>query len=245
MKMKTLISMVIIALTIIAMPAQAQSRKDKKAAKKQQWEMEQRQKFIEDSIRNQMRIDSLKNIQKIKEDEAAKDRADRVQKEADAKYSHDNEVTDNPCQIYDDSEWFAATNERVYQSKNINTVSRALLRSTQQQLFEKLSSKIKQVTADYFDQMDAEDLNYERNHIESAALRAIKQMVGDTYETCRKQSKYVDADGYYHMYMSIKISKKEIIEKCIDEIKKEQEQNIRLNEEKFRKSAFKVFEQDF
>ena len=43
------------------------------------------------------------------------------------------------------------------------------------------------------------------------------------------------------MYMSIKISKKAIEEKIIDEINNEKETQMRLNEEKFRQSFDKVF----
>ncbi len=56
----------------IAMPIQAQSRKEKKAAQKEQWEREQRQKAEEAELRHQMRMDSLRNAATPKEDKKAK-----------------------------------------------------------------------------------------------------------------------------------------------------------------------------
>ena len=42
--MKKTIVLAMMALAIVALPATAQSRKDKKAAKKAEWEMQQKQK---------------------------------------------------------------------------------------------------------------------------------------------------------------------------------------------------------
>lgn len=56
---------------VVAVPANAQSRKDKKAAKKAQWELEQKQKAEEAALLHQMRMDSIKQAQQQKaEDEA-------------------------------------------------------------------------------------------------------------------------------------------------------------------------------
>lgn len=56
----------------LAMPVQAQSRKDKKAAQKEQWEREQRQKAEEEELRHQMKMDSLRNAATPKENKRAK-----------------------------------------------------------------------------------------------------------------------------------------------------------------------------
>lgn len=69
----------------MAMPVQAQSRKDKKAAKKAQWEMEQRQKAEEAELRHKLRMDSIANAKKVAEQQAAKAEAERRAKEAEEK----------------------------------------------------------------------------------------------------------------------------------------------------------------
>ncbi len=56
-------TMVIMSFAII-LPINAQSRKDKKAAKKAQWEMEQKQQMKESELRHQLKMDSIANAQK-------------------------------------------------------------------------------------------------------------------------------------------------------------------------------------
>lgn len=67
-----LLATVVAMSLVMAMPAQAQSRKDKKAAQKEQWEREQRQKAEEEELRHQMKMDSLRNAATPKEDKRAK-----------------------------------------------------------------------------------------------------------------------------------------------------------------------------
>ena len=72
MKKFMLFATVVAMSMALAMPAQAQSRKDKKAAQKEQWEREQRQKAEEEELRHQMKMDSLRNAATPKEDKRAK-----------------------------------------------------------------------------------------------------------------------------------------------------------------------------
>ena len=46
------------------------------------------------------------------------------------------------------------------------------------------------------------------------------------------------------MYMAIKISKKEVVNRTVNSIKNEEEMRVRFNEKQFRESAFKVFEEN-
>ena len=243
----------IVAMSMImAVPANAQSRKDKKAAEKAQWELQQQQQKEEAELRHQMKMDSLRNAQQAQNAAAAKAQADQAKREKDAErraaeqeqLRREQATTDMPCQIFDDAEWFTATASRRFKGSNANTVVTALLRSAKQQLLQKLQGKYQQVADDYFDQMDVEEGAYERSHIESAGRMVMQQMVNETYETCRKVSAYADAEGYKTMYMAIKISKKELLEKTVNEISKEEEMRVRFNEKQFRDSAFKVFEED-
>lgn len=69
---KVLLFATVVAMSMaLAMPVNAQSRKDKKAAKKAQWELEQKQKAEEAALLHQMRMDSIKRAQQERaEDEA-------------------------------------------------------------------------------------------------------------------------------------------------------------------------------
>ena len=247
---KIMLFATVVAMSLaVAMPVNAQSRKEKKAAKKAQWEM--RQQFIKDSTEraNQAKLDAMDRESKAKEAADAKAKADQEQRAAEEaaakakadKLAQKKTVSKNPCQIYDDENWFTATGSMLFREDEEDLIPMALLSSVQQQLYQKLSGKYQAVTSDYFDMMHTESVNYKRQHIERAGLKVVEQMVNETYETCREITDFPTEKGEYTMYMSIKISKKAIEEKIIDEINNEKETQMRLNEEKFRQSFDKVF----
>lgn len=237
---------------VVAMPANAQSRKDKKAAKKAQWEMQQQQQHEEAELRHQMKMDSLKNVQREKEEakakaalDAEKRAAEQAKREAEAEQIRQmTMVAEMPCQTYDDADWFYATGVKRFKASQTNLTPTTLLRSTRQQLLQKLQGKYQQVIDDYFDQMETEDGEYARQHIESAGRQVIQQLINETYEVCRKQTQIPDAEGYLTMYMAIKVSKKEVVEKTVNKISGDQQLKVRFNEKQFRDSAFKVFEEN-
>lgn len=82
MKASHIIAIAAFALAIVAMPAEAQTRKEKRAAKREQWRMEQRHKAEEAEIRHRMRMDSIANSKKVEEERAAKAEAERQAAEA-------------------------------------------------------------------------------------------------------------------------------------------------------------------
>lgn len=252
MKKIMLLATVVAMSLAVAMPVNAQSRKDKKAAKKAQWEMQQQQQKEEAELRHQMKMDSLRAVQEEKE--AAKARAAAVEEKRAAQQAQReaeeeqirrmNMVAEMPCQTYDDADWFYATGVKRFKASQTNLTPTTLLRSTRQQLLQKLQGKYQQVIDDYFDQMETEDGEYARQHIESAGRQVIQQLINETYEVCRKQTQLPDAEGFYTMYMAIKVSKKEVVEKTVDKLSHDEELKVRFNEKQFRDSAFKVFEED-
>lgn len=252
MKKIMLLATVVAMSMAVVMPVNAQSRKDKKAAKKAQWEMEQKQQKEEAELRHQIKMDSLRAAQAEKEAAKAKAAAAEAKKEEkqaqreaeEERIRKMNMVAEMPCQTYDDADWFYATGVKRFKASQTNLTPTTLLRSTRQQLLQKLAGKYQQVVDDYFDQMETEDGEYARQHIESAGRQVMQQLINETYEVCRKQTQIPDEEGYYTMYMSIKVSKKEIVEKVVDKLGEEQEMKVRFNEKQFRDSAFKVFEEN-
>ena len=71
MKKIMLLATVVAMSLAVAMPVNAQSRKEKKAAKKAQWEMEQKQKAEEAALLHQMRMDSIKKVQQQRAEDDA------------------------------------------------------------------------------------------------------------------------------------------------------------------------------
>ena len=67
MKKNILFLIAVFMLSIVATPVVAQSRKDKKAAQKAEWEMEQQRKKEEAELMHQMRMDSIRAIQEARD----------------------------------------------------------------------------------------------------------------------------------------------------------------------------------
>lgn len=86
MKKIMLFATVVAMSMAVAMPVNAQSRKEKKAAAKAQWEMEQKQKAEEAALLHQMRMDSIKraNEERAEAEERARDRKRRREDQRDA-----------------------------------------------------------------------------------------------------------------------------------------------------------------
>lgn len=86
MKKIMLLATVVAMSLAVTMPVNAQSRKEKKAAAKAQWEMEQKQKAEEAALLHQMRMDSIKraNEERAEAEERARDRKRRRENQRDA-----------------------------------------------------------------------------------------------------------------------------------------------------------------
>lgn len=232
---KILILFVALLAITVCNPAMGQTRKDKKAAKKAEWQTQQQQKAEENALLHQMKMDSIRNAQKAQEAKA------KAEQEAAARAAYRNNTHQMPCQMYDNDEWFYATGVRQFPISHINNAPTATLRATQLLMRQKLSSMYKAVLRDYFDQMDVDAMSSTASHIESAGDNVIKATINDTYEVCRENTD-PDASGKVYMYMTIKVSKKKFIDDVVKEITKETEMRVRFNEQKFREDAFKVFE---
>lgn len=89
MKKNILFLIAVFMLSIVA-PVSAQSRKDKKAAQKAEWEMEQQRKKEEAELLHQMRMDSIRAIQESRD--AARKQAEQRQRQEDELSSYEVEM---------------------------------------------------------------------------------------------------------------------------------------------------------
>ena len=232
---KVIFLLVALMAMAVCNPTMAQSRKDKKAAKKEAWEAEQKRKAEEAQLLHEMKMDSIRNAQKLQDAKA------KAEQDAIERASYRSNTHQMPCQMYDNDEWFYATGVRQFPISNINNAPTATLRATQQLMRQKLSGLYRSVLRDYFDQMDIDAMSSTASHIESAGDIVIKATINDTYEVCRENTD-PDESGKIYMYMAIKVNKKKFVDDVVREITKEAETRTRFNEQKFREDAFKVFE---
>lgn len=163
------------------------------------------------------------------------------------------ETTIQPCMRYDDDEYFAGSGfTRVKAGgdgeRDYTIVINKLLNSVRQQVKQKIGGKYKAVVRDYFDQMDYGDKSSAASHIESAGEEVIDRFLGDTEEDCRTFGE-VDEAGYQNIYIGILVKKTDLVNSIIEGIEEDKDvpseirQQVRQNENAFRESAFKIFEQ--
>lgn len=161
-------------------------------------------------------------------------------------------TTIQPCQRYDDNEYYAASGYTRVRAggdaeRDYTLVINKQLNSLRQQVKSKIGGKYKAVVRDYFDQMDINEKSSEASHIESAGEQIIDQYLNDTEEDCREFGPVDDA-GYQNIYLGILVRKVDLVDKLVDglennnNIPANEKEQLRKNESAFRESAFKVFE---
>lgn len=158
-----------------------------------------------------------------------------------------------PCWIADNDEYFAASGFfRVKMGGNKNgerdyTIEfNKQLNTLRQQIKMKIGGHYRSIMNDYFDQLDVDSRSSVASHIESAGEEAIDKMLNDSKEACR-QAGEMEESGYQRWYLGITVVKKEIAQAIVDGVKESNDipenvkNEVRRNEEKFRETALKSF----
>jgi len=178
-------------------------------------------------------------------------RNDRMRdREKDKSFTESTSI--QPCQRYDDNEYYAASGFIRIKAggdteKDFTLLFNRELNTLRQQVKSKIGGRYKAVVRDYFDQMDIDAKSSEASHIESAGEQVIDQILNDTEEDCREFGPVDDA-GYQNVYIGILVRKVQLVEQIIDglennnNIPANEKEQLRKNEDAFRESAFKVFE---
>lgn len=234
--MKKTIVLAMMALAIVALPATAQSRKDKKAAKKAEWEMQQKQKAEEAALLHQMKMDSIRDAQAAREAAKAEAEAKKAAEKAEQDYLNSTQTYKLPCWEPDTKEYFTAQVQRVMPLNQVTMQATALLRLAKQQMQQKIAGAYKQVIRDYMDQMDLDDKFTAASHIESAGEMVINQIVNNTEESCREMTR-PDASGQVTLYLAIKVSKENLVKEILNNIPEKEKKEVLTNEEEFRKEV--------
>ena len=229
---KLFVLMLAVMAMMVCTPVMGQTHKDKKAAKKADWEAQQEEK----RLLQEMRLDSIRNAKKYQEEAAAKAEKEKQEQAKFQTYSF-------PCWQADDEDYYYAAAARRRGFNQQNTLATATLRAANQLMQQKIKSAFKQVTRDYFDQMDINENSEEASHIESAGERIVNTYLNDVMEYCREQTR-PDGEGKIIMYIGIKVSKKGLVDALSNGISQDQQLRLRFNEQKFREDAWKVFEKD-
>ncbi len=242
MKAKTFFSCMLIALMAATVPATAQTHKDKKAAKKAQWEMEQQQQREEAELRHQIKMDSLKNAGKVAEQQAAKEEAERrtAEKEAAAKAKKAEEAAalqevefNEPCMEFESTpELIRARGigEDYEQQLSVEMARSAAI----EELGEQISTHVQALMTDY-KKSQRKNLSRESlRRVEGMTLTEVDQATGYRI-ACRKTTTYVqNGERIFKTYIVVELDADKLLKPIYQGIQADDELRINDDYENFK-----------
>ena len=162
-----------------------------------------------------------------------------------------DQTKSQPCWMGDTKDYFAASGRIAIMSggkyeSNYTIEINKLLNTLRQQVKQKVGGKYTAIMRDYFDQLDVDANSTVASHIESAGEEAVDAYLNETKEACRQLSD-PDDSGKQYIYIGITVSKEKLAEAMVNGVKESKtipndvRDKVRQNEDKFRESAFKSF----
>lgn len=234
---------VITALSLImSAPVQGQTRKDKKAAQKEQWEMEQQQKREEAELRHKMRMDSIANSQKVAAEQAAKAEAERQAAEAEAKARQKKAEVEaalqekefnEPCADYmstADVIYGRGSGEDFEQQMSAEIARTSAL----EELASQLSTKVQALVSKYRKQDRKNTKRESISRIEGLTMTEVDQTTSYRI-ACRKTVTYVqDGERLFKTYMVVELNEDIILSKLYQKIQNDEELKVDAGYEEFK-----------
>lgn len=254
MRFQSILLATVLALAVIALPIQAQSRKDKKAAEKEQWELQQQQQREEAELRHKLRMDSIANAQKVAELKAAA--AEQARKEAAEKAEAERRAAEADAKARQKkAEEAAALEEKEFNEPCMDFESTAnLIRARgigedfEQQLSAEMarSAAIEELGSQISTKVQALLSNYKksvRQNLKRESLRRVEGMTMTEVDqatgfriACRKTTTYVqNGERIFKTYMVIELGEDQLLKPIYDEIQKDAELKIDTDYQSFKK----------
>lgn len=243
MKKIMLIATVVAMSLAVAMPLNAQSRKDKKAAKKAQWEMEQKQQREEAELKHKLRMDSIANAGKAAEQKAAKEEADRraAEAEAKAKQKKAEEEADlkekefnEPCMDYESTAniiYGRGSGEDFEQQMSVEIARSAAL----EELGSQISTKVQALLMNYKKSIRQNMKRESLRRVEGLTMTEVDQATGFRV-ACRKTMTYVqNGERIFKTYMVIELGEDQLLKPIYEGIQKDDELKIDGDYQSFKK----------
>lgn len=263
---KVLFFATIVAMTMaVAMPVNAQSRKDKKAAEKEQWEMQQQQQREEAALRHQMKMDSLRNVQRQNEEIEAEAKAARLQEEerrrvaeeeararqkrAEEAAAMEEKEVNEPCMdVTSSSEVLRARGigESLNQQGARTKAQAVAVRDLAGKIGTAVQSLLKYYMNDESTKMVTDETAAGGLYSEEKMENMIKQKIDQylAYNTfCEKTTSYLKNNNkVYKCYMVVQTGKDEVLKPVFSELQKENSERLKINYEKFSEEFDKEFQ---
>ena len=251
MKKITLISMLI--LSLLCAPAMAQTRKEKKAAKKAQWEMEQQQAKEEAELLHQIKMDSIRQAQAEKEAARQRAEADRIKKEQQAEADRQREleeeamrekVVEVPC---DELSISTTTNFRalgIGQGMNQRAALSMARTNARAALAAEVRETVQTLTHDYMKSV-TQDLTEEyKQRFEQLTVSKVNEVLQNCNYVCEESRKfYQGRQLVYKYYVVADMSKDAILNPLHEALTSDEKTSIEMDYNTFKSEFEKAFSQ--
>ena len=239
--MKKTIIIALMALAIVALPANAQTRKDKKAAEKAQWEQEQKFAAEEAALRHQLKMDSLANAKRVAEEKAA-EAAARAKERAEAQAAQEQEVVVPCSEYYSTAEIIRALGiGEDYDQQMANELARV---AALEELASQVNTSVQAIVSNYKKAMRINLTRESKQRMEGMTLTAVEQSTGYRI-ACRKTTSYVlNGEKLFKHYMVVEVAKDELLEPIYEGIQEDEELQLDMDYQKFAEEFDKNLQQD-
>ena len=236
--MKKTIVLAFMAMAMVAVPATAQTRKDKKAAEKAQWEQEQKFAAEEAALRHQIRMDSIANAKRVAEEQAAAAAA-KAKAEADAKAAQEVEVSE-PCEEYYSTK--DLIRGRGVAESPIQQVAMAQARVLAVEEFAaQVQTTVQSVATNNMAALSGEDGMEVKVLFNNKTKNIVDQTTGFRI-VCRKTTTSMkNGTKIYRHYMVVELDMETILKPLYDEIQKDEATKLELSLEEFSEEFEKHF----
>lgn len=236
--MKKTIVLALMAMAIVAVPATAQTRKDKKAAEKAQWEQQQKFAAEEAALRHQIRMDSIANAKRVAEEQAAAAAA-KAKAEADAKAAQEVEVSE-PCEEYYSTK--DLIRGRGVAESPIQQVAMAQARVLAVEEFAaQVQTTVQSVATNNMAALSGEDGMEVKVLFNNKTKNIVDQTTGFRI-VCRKTTTSMkNGTKIYRHYMVVELDMETILKPLYDEIQKDEATKLELSLEEFSEEFEKHF----
>ncbi len=199
------------SMMIFSNSANAQTRKEKKAAKKAEWEFQQKVKELE----RQRMLDSIANLS-----------------------APANEVfqQDIPCyaESRSDKEYFREMGEGEDTKRNVARLN--AVKMAQSMMRERLAHSVKGLSTDYSKLVNKSGKDSDLEQIiEGEMMNVVDAALKDADNPCERWSQ--DRSGRHHVYYVIEIKKNDIADRLADAVSNNDKLRAEFDRERFRQFA--------
>lgn len=237
----------VVAMSLaVAMPVNAQSRKDKKAAEKAQWEMEQQQKREEAELKHQMRMDSLRNEQRKNEEieaeaKAARLRAEEERRAAEAKAEQQAKRTRKtvtlPCKGKDyRSDDLKLRSYASREGLDTDAAQQAAFISARRELAALIEVSIQSLSSDYLKGQEKVKTKDQERKLESLTMQSIEHTINMATPICEEYESYFDNDDneVFVCYVVMEIDRESALKSLHKDLSKQAGDAIQSDYERFK-----------